>query len=100
MKRIFLTGLLVFTTLLTSFLINDLALARSHSHLHFGIVIAPPVILWAPYPYYYQPWYPPPPPPPYYREWVPGHWEWRWDPYWRRWEKVWVPGYWDYRDDP
>jgi hypothetical protein len=104
MKKIFLVGTLIIILSLF-FLINDSALAQRHSrHYHFGIfiappVIAPPVIFWAPAPpYYYPPSYPPPP---YYREWVPGHWEWQWDPYWGCWRRVWVPGYWRWEyDDP
>jgi hypothetical protein len=103
MKKIFLVGTIIIILFLFS-LIKDSALAHPSRHYHFGIfiappVIAPPVIFWAPAPpYYYPPSYPPPP---YYREWVPGHWEWQWDPYWGCWRRVWVPGYWRWEyEDP
>jgi hypothetical protein len=71
-------------------LLGAAAPASAHTRVFIGGVFGVP----APYPYYYPayptpyPWgvYPAPPPPGF----APGHWEWRYDAWGRRYQ-VWIP---------
>ena len=108
MKKILVAGL---ATVVLLFLAVQPAQAR-HGHaggafllgLGLGFLLSPPIV-YSPPPVYYAPAYPSYPPAGYYRyegppapsrAWVHGHWEWRWNPYYRYWDKVWIPAHWSY----
>ena len=74
-------------------MVSIAAPAAARVHVFVGGAFGVPVYPYAypyPYPYYYAPAYPGPVAPP--APWVPGHWEWRYDQWGRRY-RAWVPAH-------
>jgi len=81
----------VAAAVLAGFLLGSSRPAGAHVRVFVGGAVGLPVYVY-PYPYYSYPYvsypaYEVPPP-----GWAPGHWEWRYDPWGRRY-RAWVPSH-------